>query len=69
MPNSLLRILEMAWLAISLISCSIAGYQYFAEGWVSAVWMLGISVIAFLMYSIRRKQRISYESADHDQPE
>lgn len=65
----MLRILEMAWLFIALISCVISGYQYFAEGWVSAVWMLGISVISFVMYTIRRKQRISYESADYDQSE
>ncbi|MFM2136831.1 MAG: hypothetical protein RL021_2231 [Bacteroidota bacterium] len=65
----MLRILEMAWLFIALISCAISGYQYFAEGWVSAVWMLGISVISFVMYTIRRKQRISYESAEYDQSE
>jgi hypothetical protein len=59
----------MAWLAIALISCGISGFQYFAEGWVSAVWMLGVSVIAFVMYSIRRKQRISYEAADYDRSE
>lgn len=65
----MLRILEMAWLFIALITCGISGYQYFAEGWVSAVWMLGVAVIAFIMYNIRRKQRISYESADYDQSE
>lgn len=51
----------MAWLAIALASGTIAGYQFFAEGWSSAVWMLFVTVVSVIMFNVRRKQRIRME--------
>lgn len=51
----------MAWLAIALISGTVAGYQYFAEGWQSALWMLFITGVSVGMYLLRRRQRMNME--------
>lgn len=60
----MLRTLEIAWLCITVISIGIAVYQFFQEGLESALWMLFVTLIAFIMYNIRKKQRIKYESKD-----
>jgi hypothetical protein len=60
----MLKTLEIAWLCITLISIGIAIFQFFEEGWQSALWMLFVTLISFIMYTIRRKQRIKYESKD-----
>ena len=60
----MLRTLEIAWLCITLTSIGIAIFQFFQEGWQSALWMLFVTLIAFIMYTIRRKQRIKYVSKD-----
>lgn len=60
----MLRTLEIAWLCITLASIGIAIFQFFQEGWQSAMWMLFVTLIAFIMYTIRRKQRIKYVSKD-----
>ena len=54
----MIRILEIAWLIITLITTATACYQLFDEGIQSALWMFIVSAVAFLMYVIRRKQRI-----------
>ena len=60
----MLRTLEIAWLCISVISVLIAIYQFFSEGWQSALWMLFITLVSAVMFTIRRKQRIRYEGKD-----
>lgn len=60
----MLRTLEIAWLCITILSIGIAVFQFFREGWQSALWMLFVTLVAFLMYTIRKKQRIKYESKD-----
>jgi hypothetical protein len=65
----MLRILEMAWLAIALVSCAISGYQFFEEGWRSAGFMLVITSVAGVMYSIRRRQRINFEAVNKENAE
>ena len=58
----MIRILEIAWLVITLITSATAVWQLFDEGVQSAVWMFIVSAVAFLMYMIRRKQRIRMET-------
>lgn len=58
----MLRILELAWLGIALISAGIASYQFINEGSESAIWMLFVTVVAGIMYSIRHRQRIRFEA-------
>jgi hypothetical protein len=60
----MLRTLEIAWLCITILSIGIAVFQFFREGWESALWMLFVTLVAFLMYTIRKKQRIKYDSKD-----
>ncbi len=60
----MLRTLEIAWLCITVLSVGIAVYQFFKEGWESAIWMLFVTLVSVFMFSIRRKQRIRYENKD-----
>jgi hypothetical protein len=60
----MLRTLEIAWLCITILSLGIAIYQFFKEGWESALWMLFITLVALVMFTIRRKQRIRYDTKD-----
>lgn len=60
----MLRILEIAWLCITVLSLIIAVYQFFREGWQSAIWMLVVTFVALIMYTIRKKQRIRYKQKD-----
>lgn len=54
----MIRVLEIAWLVIGLISAGVALFQFFTDGWQAAVWMLFVMSVSFIMYSIRRRQRI-----------
>jgi hypothetical protein len=60
----MLRTLEIAWLCITIITLGLAVFQFFREGWESAVWMLIFTLISVVMFTIRRKQRIRYERKD-----
>jgi hypothetical protein len=60
----MLRTLEIAWLCITIISLGIAVFQFFHEGWESALWMLFVTFVAVIMFTIRRKQRIRWERKD-----
>ena len=53
----MLKFLETAWLCIAIITLAIAGWQFFAEDFPSAVFMLIGTAIALAMFLIRRKQR------------
>lgn len=57
----MIRILEIAWLIITFLTIGIASWQLFDEGVQSAIWMFFVSLVAFTMYMIRRKQRIRME--------
>jgi membrane protein implicated in regulation of membrane protease activity len=54
----MIRILEIAWLVITLITAVVAAVQLVQDGIQSALWMFIVSAVAFFMYMIRRKQRI-----------
>lgn len=60
----MIRILELAWLGISLISGALSVFQFVTDGWEPALWMLMVTGIAVIMYRVRRKQRIKYEPKD-----
>jgi hypothetical protein len=60
----MLRTLEIAWLCITIISIGIAVFQFIREGWESALWMLFVTLIAFIMYNIRKRQRVRFERKD-----
>jgi len=67
----MIRILEVAWLVITLVTAATAVWQFFDEGIQSALWMLVVSAVAFAMYMIRKKQRIrnDLQHQQHQQEE
>lgn len=54
----MIRILEICWLIITIVTAVVAAFQLFEDGVQSALWMFIVSAIAFTMYMVRRKQRI-----------
>ena len=63
----MIRILEVAWLVITLITAATAVWQFFDEGIQSAMWMMVVSAVAFAMYMVRKKQRIRNELQQQEQ--
>ncbi|HEX5003560.1 MAG TPA: hypothetical protein VFW78_13780 [Bacteroidia bacterium] len=58
-----LRILEISWLVFGLVGIGLCIYNLATDGLVAAIWPLIFTVIAGIFYTIRRKQRISFERA------
>ena len=63
----ILRILELSWLAIAVISMLIGAYVYNTQGFGEAKWFFIFTLVAGIMYSVRRKQRIAYSGKDQEQ--
>jgi hypothetical protein len=57
----MLRILEISWLILSLVGLCLFVFNLFSEGLSSAFLPLIFSLIAFSLFIVRRKQRMSYE--------
>ena len=62
----MLKTLEIAWLCITVVTCMIAVFQFFRDGWQSSLWMIGVSTFAVVMFSVRRRQRIRFEHKNQD---
>jgi hypothetical protein len=56
-----LKILELAWLAIGLFSLVMGAYQFNAHGWESAQWFFGGAFMAAVFYAFRRRMRLRME--------
>jgi hypothetical protein len=63
----MIKILEVAWLIITIVTLTTALWQFFDEGIQSAIWMLVVSAVAFAMYMIRKKQRIRNDMQQQQQ--
>jgi hypothetical protein len=63
----MIRILEVAWLVITLVTAATAIWQFFDEGMQAAMWMLFVSAVAFAMYMVRKKQRIRNDVLQQEQ--
>ncbi|MGI8892931.1 MAG: hypothetical protein ACR2GN_05665 [Bacteroidia bacterium] len=57
----MLRILEMAWLIIAIGSLIFGIWKTMEEGLSESVWFFIFTLIAAIMYTIRRRQRISFD--------
>ena len=57
----MLRILEISWLVILLLSVSFGIYRWWAEGFECALWLFIFTFISTIFYIIRRRQRIAME--------
>lgn len=57
----MIRILELSWLVIAIAGVSFGAYKATTAGINEALFIFGITLIAFVFYFMRRKQRISME--------
>jgi uncharacterized membrane protein len=57
----MLRVLELAWLVIALGSLTFGIWKTSTEGFNEGVWFFIFTLIAAIMYTIRRRQRISFD--------
>jgi uncharacterized membrane protein YfcA len=57
----MLRMLEISWLTVTLLGIGFAIFKWVDEGLYSATFVLFFTGIAFMLYLIRRKQRIQQD--------
>ena len=57
----MLRILEISWLLILLLSVVFGVYRWWLDGFDSALWLFIFTFISSIFYVIRRRQRIAME--------
>lgn len=56
-----LKVLEMAWLAIGIFSLLMGAYQFNQHGWEASQWFFAGTLMAGIFYGFRRKQRQRFE--------
>ncbi len=56
----MLRVLEIAWLIIAIGSLIFGAWKTAEDGFNEGVWFFIFTLIAAIMYTIRRRQRISF---------
>jgi hypothetical protein len=59
--NRMLRILEISWLIILLVSVSFGTWRWLTEGFSCAIWFYSVTLISSIAYFVRRKQRLATE--------
>jgi hypothetical protein len=64
----MLRILEISWLIILLVSVSFGTWRWLTEGFSCAIWFYMVTVISSIAYLVRRKQRMATERGIGRQP-
>ena len=57
----MLRILEISWLLILLLSVVFGIYRWWMDGFECALWLFIFTFISSIFYVIRRRQRIAME--------
>jgi len=57
----MLRILEISWLMIVLLGASLGTFKLMTETLTSAIWFYMFTVVAFVFFIVRRRQRIRLE--------
>ena len=57
----MLRILEIAWMSIAIITGLVTVYLLLTRQFSESVFMVICATIAMVMYFVRRKQRIRYD--------
>ncbi len=60
----MLRVLELSWLVIVLLGTSLGTFKWITEGITSALWFFIFTLVAFIFWQIRRKQRIRMEKRE-----
>lgn len=57
----MLRILEIAWLIFAILGASFGFYKLTTEGVSESLFVFFFTLIAFVFYLVRRKQRIAMD--------
>jgi hypothetical protein len=57
----MLRILEISWLVVVLMSAGFGIYKTWTDGFVEALYIFLCTIISLLFYMKDRKQRIAME--------
>lgn len=63
---TVLKILEMAWIAIGLFSLVMGAYYFNNHGWDASKWFFAVAFMAAVFYSFRRRQRIRFEEQERN---
>ena len=64
----MLRILEISWLIIMLVSLGFGTFRWLNEGISYALWFYFVTIISAIAYAVRRKQRLATEREMERQP-
>ena len=62
-----LKVLEMAWLAIGVFSIIMGAYKYNQVGLEIAQWFFLGALLSGIFYAFRRRQRKKFEAAEKNQ--
>jgi hypothetical protein len=62
----MLRILEISWLFIALLSLGLGGFKWCSENFSSALWFFVLTLIALAFWLVRRSQRILMQKKAQD---
>ncbi len=60
----MLRMLEISWLIILVISISFGTWRWITEGFSCAIWFYFVTLISAIAYGVRRKQRLGIERGE-----
>ncbi len=64
--NKTLKILEIVWLVIGCAGVVMCGYSIIIKDNRSALYFLVFTVVCGIMYSLRKRQRQRYETAQKE---
>ena len=56
--NRMLRVLEISWLIIMIVSVTLGTWRWIQEGFACAIWFYFVTIISGIAYGVRRKQRL-----------
>jgi hypothetical protein len=62
----MLRILEISWLLVVMFGTGFGVYKTFSEGFIDAVYIFIITLLALIFYIVRRKQRIAMQKEQQE---
>ena len=57
----MLRVLELAWMAVAIVTGLVTVYLLLTKQFSESIFMIICATIALVMYFVRRKQRIRYD--------
>ena len=64
----LFKILEITWLVIGIIGILMTGYFIIVQDKEGAIYFIIFTLVAGIMYSVRKRQRVRFESKSKTNP-